>query len=139
MLSLVTVIKTIDQLKDFIQNHSKVVVKSTAPWCGPCKKIAPVFEALSKDFKELKFAKFNIEVAEDVAEFLDIKALPTFVFFFNGQVVKKLTGCNATRLKESVINLDFRLDAIKGSPEAKEKCADDSDTSQRSNAFLVEP
>nr|CAB3264381.1 thioredoxin-2 [Phallusia mammillata] len=80
-----------------------VVVDFFATWCGPCKVIGPKLEELSNtlDFVALKV---DVDNAEDVAGKYEIKAMPTFIFFKNGQKVGEMVGANAEKLKQEINN-----------------------------------
>ena len=78
----------------------------TAAWCGPCQAIAPVFQSLAEENPEVRFAKIDIDDAQDLAADMAIRSVPTF-FFYNseGNVVSSFAGADAGALKESVDSL----------------------------------
>ncbi len=64
-----------------------------APWCGPCRNLAPHFEELSTEFAtKAKFGKINIDDNQEVAASLGIMTIPTILFVKNGQIVDKHVG-----------------------------------------------
>lgn len=70
-----------------------MVVDFYADWCGPCKKIAPVFAALADKYRtKAVFLKVNSDTCKDVAMSAGIKAIPTFIFFHNGSTIETLQG-----------------------------------------------
>ena len=76
--------KSVSEFQDILDNDKKVVVDFYAEWCGPCKKIAPLFEAMSKQYKDtINFVKVNVDEAEDIANLYDVSSLPTFISFQN--------------------------------------------------------
>uniref|UniRef100_A0A8C5LN11 Thioredoxin domain-containing protein n=1 Tax=Leptobrachium leishanense TaxID=445787 RepID=A0A8C5LN11_9ANUR len=79
-----------------------IVIDFTASWCGPCKTIAPVFEQCSKDFPNAEFYKVDVDDLSDVAEQCGIRAMPTFIFYKNGQRIDDLRGANTTELKAKI-------------------------------------
>merc|ERR1712243_150509 len=81
-----------------------VVVNFSATWCGPCKRMAPTFEAMSsKFFHHVVFLTVDVDDCEDVAEKYEISAMPTFLFIKNkAMVVSALQGANVDKLKELV-------------------------------------
>ncbi|XP_019951392.1 thioredoxin b [Paralichthys olivaceus] len=86
------------QLKD--AGDKLVVVDFTATWCGPCKMIGPYFVELSNEYPNVVFLKVDVDEAEDVSSSCDIKCMPTFVFFKNGEKVDDFAGANREKLLE---------------------------------------
>ena len=74
-----------DDLKLFIKNNKHVIVRVSASWCGPRKKILPfVTEQIKNIPNNIKIVYVDFDTHRDVASALKIKSLPTFLFFFNG-------------------------------------------------------
>lgn len=95
----VTEIRDLPQFATFVGNQSKVsVVDFYATWCGPCKAIAPVFDALAEKVPEAQFARVDVDGAEDVAAEYGITAMPTILFFQDGQKVDTIVGANLPKL-----------------------------------------
>jgi thioredoxin 1 len=64
-----------------------------APWCGPCRMIAPVVEELAEDFEgKATIAKVNTDEEQEIAVKFGIRSIPTILFFKDGQVVDQMVG-----------------------------------------------
>ena len=64
-----------------------------APWCGPCRMIAPVIEELAEEFDgKAKICKVNTDEEQDIAVKFGIRSIPTILFFKDGEVVEQMVG-----------------------------------------------
>jgi thioredoxin 1 len=64
-----------------IKDNAFVIVDYWAPWCGPCRSFAPVFEKVSEDHPDVVFAKVNTEDEQQIAAHFQIRSIPTLMIF----------------------------------------------------------
>ncbi|NCG08936.1 MAG: thioredoxin [Verrucomicrobia bacterium] len=70
-----------------------VVVDFWAPWCGPCKAIAPILDELAEELGDtVKIYKVNVDNNSDIAGKFEIRAIPTILLFKDGQVAENIVG-----------------------------------------------
>lgn len=76
-----------------------------APWCGPCRMIAPVIDELAGDFDgKAKICKVNTDEEQDVAIKYGIRSIPTILFFKNGELVDQMIGASSKQVLADKIN-----------------------------------
>ncbi|KAI0078863.1 thioredoxin-domain-containing protein [Panus rudis PR-1116 ss-1] len=100
----ITHITSVSQLNSILsKSKDKVsVIDFHATWCGPCHMIAPVFEALAKQYKNVNFLKCDVDAAKDVAGLYGVSAMPTFIFLKGSAKVDQVRGADRTALQAAV-------------------------------------
>jgi thioredoxin 1 len=88
-----------------IPQNAKVVIDFFADWCGPCKRVAPLFIELSEKFPSIVFLKVNVDETESIAEAFSITSLPTFLFLNKGNIHKRIEGADVNEVVSTLENL----------------------------------
>jgi thioredoxin 1 len=78
---------------DFVKANKIAIIDCWAPWCGPCRSLAPIIEELAKEFEgKIAFGKLNTDENENIPMKFNISAIPTLLVFKNGEMVDRIVG-----------------------------------------------
>ena len=79
--------------KELLESGKPVVIDFWAPWCGPCRSIAPIIEELATAYEDrVIIGKYNVDDDTDLGVEYDIRNIPTLLFFKDGKMVEKHVG-----------------------------------------------
>ena len=86
---------------EVIEADQPVLVDFWAPWCGPCRVVAPVLEEIAAERPDLKIVKLNVDENQQTAAAFEVLSIPTLILFKHGQVAKKVIGAYPKRKLEA--------------------------------------
>ena len=94
------------ELQKQLETFSCVVVDFSAHWCGPCRRIKPMLEALAAEHaNRIKFLVVDVDVSHGLVETYGVRSMPTLLFFRDGAVRERINGADTTLIKTAVSNL----------------------------------
>ena len=92
---------------EVLENEHPVLVDFWAPWCGPCRVVAPVLEEIADERDNLRVVKLNVDDNQVTAAQFDVLSIPTMILFKNGQVAKKIIGAYPKKRLESELESEL--------------------------------
>lgn len=101
---------TKDNFEQVVTGNATVVVDYWAPWCGPCRGFAPVFERVSEKHPDVVFAKVNTDDEQEIAGHFQIRSIPTLMVFRDSIIVFSQPGAMPEGAFEQVISKAKALD-----------------------------
>lgn len=97
----------ISELQEIIANNPKVVIDFKATWCGPCKRMEPILDALAKEFTDILFIAVDVDLFGDISSIHNVRSMPTFVFFRNGKKIATATGAQTPKEFKALLTKYF--------------------------------
>jgi thioredoxin 1 len=78
---MTTIVATNENFESLVNDNDVVIIDFWAPWCGPCRSFAPIFEAAADKHNDVVFAKVNTDEQQDLAAAFQIRSIPTLMVF----------------------------------------------------------
>jgi thioredoxin 1 len=108
-----TIDLTKDNFEEVVTGNDMVIIDFWAPWCGPCRGFAPVFEAASEKYPDIVFAKVNSDDEQELAGHFGIRSIPTLMVFREKVILFSEAGALPASGLDSVIAQARALDMVK--------------------------
>ena len=107
---MATVDLTKENFEQVVTSNATVIVDYWAPWCGPCRGFAPVFEKVSEMHPDVVFAKVNTDEEQEIAAHFQIRSIPTLMVFREQVIVFSQPGALPQGAFEQVVSKAKALD-----------------------------
>ena len=118
---MATIDLTKENFEKTVTDNSMVLIDFWAPWCGPCKGFAPVYEKAAEAHPDVVFAKVNTDVQQELAGAFGIRSIPTLMVFREKVILFQQAGAIPGNALEQVITQAKALDMAKVHQEIASK------------------
>ncbi len=115
-----------DNFEQTVTDSEFVIVDFWAPWCGPCRSFAPVFEKISEEYDDIVFAKVNTEDEQEIATHFQIRSIPTLMMFRDKIIIFSQPGAMPEGAFKELVDRAQDLDM----DEVRKQIAEENSTKQ---------
>jgi thioredoxin 1 len=109
-MNMAVVDLTKENFEQVVTSNPTVIIDFWAPWCGPCKGFAPVFERVAERHSDVVFAKVNTDEEQEIAAHFQIRSIPTLMVFRDQIIVFSQPGALPESALEQVVSKAKELD-----------------------------
>lgn len=116
---------TKENFQDIIGTNDFVIVDFWAPWCGPCRNFAPIYEAASEKHADIVFGKVNTEEEQELAGYFQIRSIPTLMIFREKIIIFSQPGMLPANAFDDLVERakDLDMDQVRKEIAAQENQA----------------
>lgn len=93
-------VNNISELQIIFNKYKNVILKFSAEWCSPCKRIHPLFKKLSneEEYNNIKFVNIDVDICRDICDKYQIEGMPTFILIENETELYRFSGASENKL-----------------------------------------
>ena len=88
--------------EEVLDSEKPVLLDFWAPWCGPCRMVAPILEEIAEERPDIKVAKVNVDEEEELASQFRVMSIPTLLVMKDGEIVNQSVGA---RPKQAILSM----------------------------------
>jgi len=125
---MATVELTKDNFEATVNGNSIVIIDFWAPWCGPCRGFAPIYEQASESHADVVFAKVNTDEEQELGAAFNIRSIPTLMVFRENVILFQQAGALPASALEQVVAQAKSIDMAKVHAEIAQQQADPQKT-----------